>query len=78
MLRAQADIEEAKADLEYKKTKADRAKRLQNKNMSVSTEEMQQTTSAVNMAVAHLASLEARSKLQESQVREIEKSRSPT
>ena len=41
-LRAEADVEEAKADLEYKQTKADRARRLQSKNMSVSTEEMQQ------------------------------------
>ncbi len=74
MLRARSDIEEAKADLEYKKSKAERAKRLQNKNMSVSVEEMQQSTSAVDMAVAHLLSLEAAAKLQESQVREVEES----
>ncbi len=72
MLRGRADIEEAKADLEYKTAKGDRAKRLQTKNMSVSMEEMQQTTSAVEMAVAHLASMEATYKLQQSQVREME------
>ncbi len=72
--RGLADIEEAKADLEYKKSKADRAKRLQNKNMSVSIEEMQQTTSAVDMGVAHLASLEATAKFQQAQVREAEES----
>ncbi len=74
MLRARSDIEEAKADLEYKRSKAERAKRLQNKNMSVSVEEMQQATSAVDMAVAHLLSLEAAARLQESQVREVEES----
>ena len=72
MLRAAADVEEAKADLDYKKAKGDRARRLQNKNMSVSTEEMQQSTSAVDMAVAHLSSVEAACKLQQSQVREME------
>jgi len=72
ILRASADIEEAKADLEYKKAKGDRAKRLEKKNMSVSTEEMQQTTSAVDMAVAHLASMEAALRLQQSQAREME------
>src|SRR5262249_13199 len=51
--RAQADVIEARADLEYKQTKADRARRLQNKNVSVSVEEMQQATSAVDMAIAH-------------------------
>ena len=72
MLRAQADIEEAKADLDYKKAKGERARRLQNKNMSVSMEEMQQSTSAVDMAVAHIASLEASYLLQKSQLREME------
>ena len=71
-LRAKADIDEAKADLDYKKAKGERARRLQNKNMSVSTEELQQTNSAVEMAVAHLIALEASSKLQASQVREAE------
>ena len=74
LLRARADIEEAKADLEYKRSKAERGRRLQNKNMSVSVEEMQQATSAVDMGVAHIASLEASAKLQESQVREVEES----
>ena len=72
MLRAQADVEEAKADLEYKRSKADRTKRLQIKNMSVSTEELQQATSAVDMAEAHLLSSTAVAKLQQSQVRETE------
>jgi RND family efflux transporter MFP subunit len=72
MLRAKADIEEAKADLEYKKARGDRARRLEKKNMSVSTEELQQMTSALDMAVAHLLSLESSLKLQESQVREME------
>ena len=72
MLRARADIEEAKADLEYKRSKAERTKRLQNKNMSVSTEEMQQANSSVDMCAAHLASLEATARLQQSQVRETE------
>ena len=74
MLRARADIEEARADLEYKRSKADRAKRLQNKNMSVSTEELQQSNSSVDMCMAHIASLEAAAKLQQSQVREIQES----
>ena len=72
MQRAASDIEEARADLEYKRARGDRAKRLQNKNMSVSMEEMQQSTSAVDMAAAHLASMEATHKLQQSQVRETE------
>ena len=72
LLRAKADIEEAKADLEYKRSKAERAKRLQNKNMSVSIEELQQATSAVDMAQSHLLSLEAVAKLQGSQVHETE------
>jgi RND family efflux transporter MFP subunit len=72
MQRARADIDEARADLEYKQAKADRARRLEKKNMSVSTEEMQQSTSAVDMAAAHLASMEATYKLQQSQVRESE------
>ena len=72
MLRARADVEEAKADLEYKKAKGDRARRLQNKNMSVSTEELQQSTSAVDMASSHLLALEATCKFQQSQVREAE------
>jgi RND family efflux transporter MFP subunit len=70
--RALADVLEAKADLEYKQAKADRARRLQNKNMSVSVEEMQQSTSAVDMTVAHISSLEASARLQLSQVREVE------
>jgi RND family efflux transporter MFP subunit len=74
LLRGLADIEEAKADLDYKKSKADRARRLQNKNMSVSAEEMQQSTSSVDMGVAHLASLEATVKYQQAQVREVEES----
>ena len=74
MLRARADIEEAKADLDYKRTKAERTRRLQNKNMSVSTEELQQATSSVDMCSAHLSSLEATARLQESQVREVEES----
>ena len=74
MLRAMSDVEEAKADLDFKKSKADRAKKLQNKNMSVSTEELQQTNSAVEMCVAHISSLEASAKLQQSQVREVEES----
>jgi RND family efflux transporter MFP subunit len=72
MQRARADIDESKADLDYKQAKADRARRLEKKNMSVSTEEMQQSTSAVDMAAAHLASMEASYKLQQSQVREME------
>ena len=72
MLRAKADIEEARADLDYKQARSDRAKRLQNKNMSVSTEEMQQTTSAVEMASAHASALEATYTFQKSQVREAE------
>ncbi len=71
-LRAKADIEEARADLDYKKAKGERARRLQNKNMSVSTEELQQSNSAVDMAAAHLLALEAAYKLQVSQVREAE------
>ena len=74
MLRAKADIEEAKADLEYKKSKAERARRLQSKNMSVSTEELQQATSSVDMGAAHVLSLEASAKLYQSQVHEIEES----
>jgi RND family efflux transporter MFP subunit len=70
--RAMADILEAKSDLEYKQTKADRARRLQNKNISVSVEELQQATSSVEMAAAHLSSLEAVARLQLSQVREVE------
>lgn len=70
--RARADIEEARADLEYKKQKAERARRLSAKNMSVSVEEMQQANSAVDMASAHLLSLDAARKLQESQARETE------
>jgi RND family efflux transporter MFP subunit len=73
-LRALADVEEAKADLEYKKARAERAKRLEKKSMSVSVEELQQTISAVDMAVAHIASLEASAKLQQSMVREMEES----
>lgn len=73
-LRAKADVEEARADLEFKKLKLERARRLQSKNMSVSVEEMQQCASAVDMAVAHLAALEAAFKLQQSQVREVEES----
>ena len=72
MQRARADIDEARADLDYKQARADRARRLEKKNMSVSTEEMQQSTSAVDMSVAHLASMEAIYKLQQSQVREME------
>jgi len=72
MLRAGADVEEAKADLEYKRSRADRNKRLSNKAVSVSPEETQQATSAVNMAIAHVGSLEAAHKLQQSQVREVE------
>ena len=71
-LRAKADVEEARADLDYKKLKAERAVRLQNRNMSVSVEEMQQSNTAVDMGQAHLASLEASYKLQQSQVREVE------
>jgi RND family efflux transporter MFP subunit len=74
LLRGLADIEEARADLEYKRSKADRARRLQNKNMSVSAEEMQQSTSSVDMGAAHLASLEATVKFQQAQVREVEES----
>ncbi|WP_435011640.1 efflux RND transporter periplasmic adaptor subunit [Tundrisphaera lichenicola] len=70
--RSKADVEEARSDLEYKKTKADRARRLHNKGMSVSIEELQQATSAVEMAEAHLASLEASARLQDSQVHEVE------
>lgn len=70
--RALADVQEARADLEYKRTKAERGRRLQNKNMSVSVEEQQQSNSAVDMGVAKLASLEAAVKLQQSQAREIE------
>jgi RND family efflux transporter MFP subunit len=72
MLRARSDIEEAKADLEYKKARGERAKRLEKKSMSVSTEELQQLTSALDMAMAHLASAECTYKLQQSQVREME------
>jgi RND family efflux transporter MFP subunit len=72
--RGLADIDEARADLDYKKSKAERAKRLQNKNLSVSAEEMQQATSAVDMGAAHLASLEATAKFQQAQVREVEES----
>ncbi len=72
MLRARADHEEAKADLEYKRTRAERNRRLQAKSISVSIEESQLATSAVDMAVAHVASLEATCRLQQSQVREVE------
>jgi RND family efflux transporter MFP subunit len=72
MLRARADIEEAKADLEYKRSKSERTKRLQIKNISVSTEEAQQAISAVDMALAHVAALEAGLRLQESQVHEMQ------
>jgi RND family efflux transporter MFP subunit len=72
MLRARADIEEARADLEYKRSKAERTRRLQSKNMSVSTEEVQQAISAADMALAHVAALEAGLKLQESQVHEMQ------
>jgi RND family efflux transporter MFP subunit len=72
MLRASADVDEAKADLEYKKARGDRAKRLQNKGMSVSTEEMQQATSAEDMATAHLTAMEGAYRLARSQVHETE------
>ena len=71
-LKARADVDEAKADLEYKQAKADRARRLQAKGMSVSTEELQQSTSAVDMAAAHLSALDASLRLQQSQSREAE------
>ncbi|WP_435015971.1 efflux RND transporter periplasmic adaptor subunit [Tundrisphaera sp. TA3] len=71
-LRAKADVEEARSDLELRKLKAERARRLQERNMSVSVEEMQQATTSVGMGEAHLASLEASYKLQLSQVREAE------
>ena len=74
MLRARADVEEAKSDLEYKRSRAERTRRLQAKAMSVSAEEMQLAVSASEMASAHLGSLEATYKLQQSQVREIEES----
>jgi RND family efflux transporter MFP subunit len=73
LLRARADIEEAKADLEFKRSKADRSRKLQSKNMSA-IEEVQQAISAVDMCSSHLASLEATAKLSQSQVREIEES----
>jgi RND family efflux transporter MFP subunit len=74
MQRARADIEESRADLVNKRSKADRATRLLNKNMSVSAEELQQATSAVDMGIAHVASLEATYRLTQSQVREIQES----
>jgi RND family efflux transporter MFP subunit len=70
--RAMADADEARADLENKRTRADRARRLQGKGMSVSVEEMQQATSAVTMGESRVASLEAAVKLQKSQAREVE------
>jgi len=72
MLRAGADVEEAKADLEYKRSKAERNKRLSSRSVSVSAEETQLAISAVDMGVAHLGSLEASYKLQQSQVHEVE------
>ena len=72
--RAQADVLEAKSDLEYKQTRAERSRKLQSRNVVVSIEEMQQANSAVEMAIAHLASLEAVARLQLSQVREVEES----
>jgi len=74
MLRARADIEEAKADLEYKKSKAERARRLQNKNMSVSTEELQQATSSVDHGSGPCVVAGGSAKLYQSQVHEIEES----
>ncbi len=73
-LRAGADVEEAKADLEYKRSKSERNRRLQSKSVSVSAEETQQALSSVDMAAAHVGSLEAAYKLQQSQVREVEES----
>ena len=73
-LRAKADVDEAKADLDLRRLKAERAQRLQNRNASVSMEELQQSVASVEMGVAHLAALEAAYKLQQSQVREVEES----